>query len=229
MQPKVIMKKCLSCTTSTSPPLSPYQASTSSLPARRRNVSAPFTGNRVCATVCCFRCHKPRCLYSPRQLSSRESRLLNDSIEQSVFTCGSAILSPTDLLSDRVSLKIPLTCDDPVETAVYTSKTGLNNVCHHCGKNEAHADAGTEQSKSQKSFILILPVCKECEMFGVEPRMLIPLSLPKRWAKDEDSSSLSSLSLPSYSIFNLLMHLWKNSQRNVSILFVFGSSDNILI
>ena len=174
------------------PSIKSLQASTSLLSERRPNVCAPFTGNRVCAIAHCFRCQKPRCLYSPRQLSSRENRLLEDCIDQKLFTCGSAILSPTAILNERVSLKMPLTCDDPVETAVYTCKMGFGNVCHHCGKNEAHADVGMEQSKTQKSFIFILPACEECEMLGVEPKMLMPLSLPKSWIKDEDSSSLSS-------------------------------------
>ena len=181
--------KCPSCTAPSSPPTSPeLQASSSSLSTWRPNVSAPFTGNRVCATVRCFRCQKPRCLYSPRQLSSRESQLLENSIEQKVFTCGSTILSPTAFLNDRVSLKTSLTCDDPVETAFYASKVCLWNVCYHCGKTTEHVSVEMEEPKS---FIFILPVCKQCEMLGVEPKMLMPLSQPKNLVNDEDTSSLS--------------------------------------
>lgn len=184
------MKKCFSCTTATSPPTSPeFKATTTSFSTKLRNVSAPFTGSKVRATVRCFRCRRPRCFYSPKPLSSREKKILEDSIDKRVFSCGSSIISPTNFLNEKLSWKTCLTCDDAVETAFYYSNLCLENVCHNCGETGEHVSVGIEHSSS---FRLILPVCRQCEMLGIEPKMLMPLSLPNDHKSDEAASSLSS-------------------------------------
>lgn len=184
------MAKCFSWTTTSSPPTSPgFEPRASPFSRQRRTLSAPFTGDKVRATICCFRCHRPRCLYSSKPLSSKEQTLLDYSIEQRVFTCGSSVVSPTNILVDRVFWKTCLTCNDAVETSFYSSCLCLENVCHHCGETEEHVSVGTEHSNS---FRLILPVCKQCGMFGIRAKMLMPLSLPNSRRIDDDTSSLSS-------------------------------------
>ena len=143
------------------------------------------------ATVRCFRCHRPRCLYSPKPLSSKEQILLDFSIDQRVFTCGSPVVSPTNFLVGRVFWKTCLTCNDAVETSFYSSCFRLENVCHHCGDTGEHVSVGMEHSNS---FRLILSVCKQCGMFGIRAKMLMPLSLPNSRRIDDNTSSSSSSS-----------------------------------
>ncbi len=76
----------------------------------------------------------------------------------------------------------------------------LGDVCHHCGKTPGK-DASVEM-EHPKYFIFILPVCEQSEMFGVEPKKLMPLSVPKSWPKGEDASSLSSSSAEEFKTDN---------------------------
>ena len=178
------------------PPTSPEsEPAASAFATQRRQVSAPFTGDKVRSIVRCFRCHRPRCLYSPKVLSWREKTLLEDYVEKVVFSCGSPVVSPTNFLNDRVFWKTSLSCDDAVETAFYASNLYIENTCHHCGETGEHVSVGLEHSNA---FRLVLPVCKQCQIFGIEPKMLMPLSQPNSHKTDDhgdDESSLYSLSV----------------------------------
>lgn len=119
-----------------------------------------YTGKRVCAVVQCFRCQKPRCIYTNKPLSSQPNLSLTEVLKSTVFACGTALFFPGHPLEEKVYTKSTLRCEDNMEVAFYCSRFSSGEVCHRCG--------GQIEKKvtkiSSNRLGLELPVCVLCKI-----------------------------------------------------------------
>lgn len=170
-----MLTACFSCTSTLSPiSNSEFEFGViSSAPKQPRVIFAPFTGDRVRSVVHCFRCSKPRCIYAQKQLSTRERILLEEIVNNCVFSCGSQLLPPLHPLEQRLSMKMFRSCDAPVEMAFYSSNLSCSiNVCCYCGSPENNLDEEVDSSRRQR---VTLPVCEQCKQAGRKVRSILPV------------------------------------------------------
>ena len=57
-----------------------------------------------------------------------------------------------------------ITCSLPVEISYYGTNLGRNDICCHCGIEEAETNLHLKES-----FQTVLPLCKDCEKIGKVP------------------------------------------------------------
>lgn len=128
--------------------------------AKSRSLVSSFSGQRVCGVVRCFRCRKPRCLYSSKPLTSHNSALLRDLLSTSVFACSSALLPPGHPLEKTIYTK-NLDCTMAIETELYHSHFAVQDMCSECGEKieETAEKCNYKRSNSFPS----LPLCKICQ------------------------------------------------------------------
>ena len=131
-----------------------------------------YTGQKVRSIVHCFRCQKPRCIYSPRQLSGLERQSLEELEENSVFSCDTALVPPTHPLQGKV-FQMKLNCHDAIEGAYYTTVLQLPTVCYNCGKEISEPDERT--SELLLKFRLVFPSCIACRTAEVYSKGLFPI------------------------------------------------------
>ncbi|XP_052286063.1 uncharacterized protein LOC127881900 [Dreissena polymorpha] len=68
----------------------------------------------VCSTVSCFKCDKPRCIYSKKALMTREERCLKRLLEKYTYSCGPVITPDGDSLQGKVFVRLQLGCRSPL-------------------------------------------------------------------------------------------------------------------
>jgi len=128
--------------------------------AKSRFLAPSFSGQRVYGIARCFRCQKPRCLYSSKPLTSHNSNLLHDLLSNSVFACSSALLPPGHPLEKTVYTK-NLDCTKAIETEYYHSCFAVPDTCSECG---GKIEQVNEKKKHKRSNSYpSLPVCKTCQ------------------------------------------------------------------
>lgn len=120
-----------------------------------------FTAQHARAVVHCGEWEKPRLLYSMRKLSSKQQLMVSIAVSEGDYTCGSPLLSPDHSLTSTVSVRLALSCGDPVEVAFYSQEFTRKDVCAHCGGVEGHGS----QELSAK-FKTVLPCCDSCLQGG---------------------------------------------------------------
>lgn len=184
------MATCFSCSSAASPKsISEFDFGVDSSGTKPpRVLFAPFTGDRVRSVVYCFRCCKPRCIYAQKQLSTRERILLEEMTTHSVFSCGSPLLPPIHPLSERISMRIFRSCDDPIELAFYSSNLDSINlkICCYCGSSENKVDKEVNTSRRHR---VILPVCEQCKLAGRQTKSLLPVKRSDNQKESTDSDT----------------------------------------
>ena len=179
-----MVSTCIPCTKPTSPDYGKFEFDPRAV-KKRKAMFVPYAGQQVRLVMKCFRCNKPRCLYAARQLSSRERTLLEQLTEDTVFSCGSAVLPPIHPLQGILYTKA-LNCDDPVEPAYYASNLSLPTVCVHCGATESEK----KKDKTLSSLLDGLPTCGGCRNAGLCPKPFLPTL--RVAASNEESSEVKS-------------------------------------
>ena len=180
-----MVTSCVSCLATTSPiSNSEFDFRFISCASRQpRIIFAPFTGDRVRGIVYCFRCSKPRCIYAPKQLSTRERTLLDEIATNSVFSCGTPLLPLLHPLEDRIFMKTLRSCDEPVEMTFYSSNLDSIKTCCYCGSTDnPFSEAEKDQDAIRRHRAVNVPLCMQCKLAGREERSLLPV---KRTVQDE--------------------------------------------
>jgi len=128
---------------------------------KERGLLVPsFSGQKVCGVARCFRCQKPRCLYSSKPLTSNNNNLLHERLATTVYACTSALLPPGHSLEKTIYTK-NLDCTLPVETDYYHSSFAVQTTCSKCGGNGGELprkNPGKTRLRPQ------LPICKKCQL-----------------------------------------------------------------
>ena len=128
-----------------------------------RSLVPSFTGNKVCEIVRCFRCQKPRCLYSAKPLTSVNRKLLQEVKDTTEFACNTAFLRPGHVLEGKVYMK-NLDCTMSVEKEFYHSVFAIKDVCSVCGGNDAEELKRRGRNSKVRMAGPQLPLCKKCQM-----------------------------------------------------------------
>lgn len=128
--------------------------------AKGRSLVPAYSGNKVCGITRCFRCQKPRCLYSSKPLTSVKGSLLEEILTTTVYGCGSALLPPGHSLEGNVYTK-SLDCSMPVENEFYHSLFVKEGTCSVCGGKNGEI---VKKVLKGTKIDLKLPVCKKCQM-----------------------------------------------------------------
>lgn len=180
-----MVTSCVSCLATTSPiSNSEFDFRFISCASRQpRIIFAPFTGDRVRGVVYCFRCSKPRCIYAPKQLSTRERTLLDEIATNSVFSCGTPLLPLLHPLEDRIFMKTLRSCDEPVEMTFYSCNLDSIKTCCYCGSTDnPFSETEKDQDAIRRHRAVNVPLCMQCKLAGREERSLLPV---KRTVQDE--------------------------------------------
>ncbi|XP_071122564.1 uncharacterized protein [Mytilus edulis] len=122
-----------------------------------------LTAQNVRKTVTCVECGKPRCLYSKKQLSVRESRSLTRLLEKHDYTCGALITPDGDALQGLVFVRLQLSCNSNIEFPYYAANNTRKDICCHCA-----AEGVQKDQELMKTFRVVLPVCVQCHAAGKE-------------------------------------------------------------
>ena len=134
-----------------------------------------YTGCKVRSIVHCYRCQKPRCIYSPRQLSKTERGALEELKNNTVFACNTSLIPPIHVLQGKIFLK-NLACSDDVEREYYTSPLRNPLVCYYCG-TENNKPSG-QLAKLLQQFRLVVPSCSGCHLAGKNTKGFYPIKKP---------------------------------------------------
>ena len=129
--------------------------------------SLPLFDPAVCSvqnargSVVCIDCEKPRVIYSRHKLTDRQQMTLALSMSEYDFTCGSAILPPSNDMFKTVMCRTGITCETPIQLPYYSSGLGKALLCCYCASDDGEVD---QNLKGQ--YQTVLPICKECEQKG---------------------------------------------------------------
>ncbi|VDI74370.1 Hypothetical predicted protein [Mytilus galloprovincialis] len=120
--------------------------------------------------VRCYECHKPRCVYSKKSLTVRESRAFERLLTKYDYCCGSVITPEGDALEGVVNVRLQIDCNTHVEFPYYASTLAQPHICAFC--------AAVGQTKNQdaiKTHRIVLPVCRDCVVIGKLPPKRNPI------------------------------------------------------
>lgn len=126
----------------------------------QHSLESSFSGQKVCEIARCFRCQKPRCLYSSKPLTSSNRTLLHQVLTTSVFACSSAFLPPGHSLEKTLYTK-NLDCSMDIESEFYHSAFSVQNTCSKCAGKVGEISKIDKRKKIKR---LQLPICKKCQM-----------------------------------------------------------------
>lgn len=129
---------------------------------QRRSLVPSFSGQKVCGVALCFRCRKPRCLYSAKPLTSHNSRLLHELLSTSEYACTSVFLPLGHPLEKTIYTK-NLECSMAVETEYYHSSFAVPKTCSHCGGTGGELPRKSPR-KTNSKIRPQLPICKKCQL-----------------------------------------------------------------
>ena len=116
------------------------------------------------STVSCVESRKPCVLYSRFELTERQQTTLVMLLSGYDYTCGAPITPPKHSLHGKVVTRKNIICALPVEIPSYGTDFGRNDICCHCGNEEAETNL-----LLKASFQTVLPMCKDCEKLGKVP------------------------------------------------------------
>ncbi|WAR00571.1 hypothetical protein MAR_024943 [Mya arenaria] len=119
--------------------------------------NSALVAQNVRRTIDCSECDKPRCVYSKKSLTLRDSRSLGRLLEKYDYTRGS-------LITPEVFVRLQLSCISPIEFAYYaSSSTTKKDICCHCAADNSERDADL-----LTKFRVVLPICNACRNDGKE-------------------------------------------------------------
>ncbi|XP_046584517.1 uncharacterized protein LOC124291543 [Haliotis rubra] len=126
------------------------------------NPSAQTTA-RVCRTVVCQECNKPRLLHAAKKLKEKELFELDKCIEDIDFSCGSCLKDfkeTQDGVLSRVFVRKDLQCSLPVEIPYYSSVL-YPQICCHCACSDIIVG---------EAAVDVYPICVEC--IKIHPKIM---------------------------------------------------------
>ena len=156
-----------------------------------------WDAKKVFATVNCFACMKPRCLFtnskdSQEFLDAREK--LKQKLEEIShrYSCGDIIIGDDEPGSKVIGQRQNLTCLTPVEKAYYNingRSFKTKDVCIHCAETGS-IDFLYRQTQLQQMGKIngktCYPICKNCIESGLNP-VVKPKSKTKESQKQKES------------------------------------------
>lgn len=85
----------------------------------------------------CGECSKPRCIYSPSKLASKDHDAIKHVKESDLFTCGSSLFPPDSVYNNSIVVREALICSSNMETQYFSSVlVHFPPVCYFCGLGE---------------------------------------------------------------------------------------------
>lgn len=156
-----------------------------------------YTGPKVRSVIHCYRCQKPRCIYSPRQLTATEQKTLEEVKNETVFTCNSSLIPPLHFLQGKVFLK-ELSCSDEVEREYYTSPLQNPSVCYNCGIESGCQDV--QITHLLEEFRLVVPSCSGCHSAGKGSKGFYPITKPSLDFYNVEITSLNKKMIRKHSL-----------------------------
>lgn len=139
-----------------------------------------LVGQNVRFVTRCAECNKPRCIYSTKELTTRQMTSLKRIFSQHEYICGSIATPENHPLEGQVFSRVGISCASPLEWAFYASKLGASSICCHCGQLDGETDRDLA-----KKYKTVLPTCVTCRNKGRSPLHRGPLaSTRKRHADD---------------------------------------------
>lgn len=120
-----------------------------------KNNKALLNNSMVRCVISCQECCKPRCVCAVKELDMHAKKMISDTADSKVYTCGSFLFPPASMCNSIIIVQQCLTCQDPVEAQYYSSTIGaFSQVCYHRG-----APKETLLNDNEIMELKVRPIC----------------------------------------------------------------------
>lgn len=125
--------------------------------------SGQFINTKIRRTITCEYCGKMRCIYSNVTLTNDEETKLQATLDGLSYSCGSQLLPEDHELSERLSVRLNLTCDSPIESTYFSWRLKRFDICYWCGESKNLIEPSDILKSEWKT---IYPLCLFCKNNG---------------------------------------------------------------